>query len=98
MKNFKNLFLLILAALLIMSANAFSQDTAVVSTDSTSFLDGIIAFISDNWGVIAGILTYILYRLIPTGKADVIMKVISWLISLIPDNKKGGGKYKIKIE
>lgn len=58
--------------------------------------DVIINIISDNWGFILSGLTYILYRFIPTKRADIIISLISWLWNtLIPDRKKGGGKHSI---
>jgi len=97
MKNFKNWALFIMVALLVMAAPAFGQDTTVVN-QSGSVFDSIFGFISDNWPLISGILCYILYRLIPTKNADVVMRLLTWAVSLIPDNKKGGGKYKINHE
>lgn len=83
MKNFKNLFLLILAALLIMSANAFAQDATIASANNTSSLDGIIAFISDNWGVVIGVLFGIseLLSLIPALKSNGVFQLFFYTIT-----------------
>ncbi len=69
-----------------------AQDVVVVSDDSTLSFNWL-SLILDNWEYITAILMYVLYRIIPTAKADFIKKTIDWIWGLIPDRKKGGGKH-----
>lgn len=56
----------------------------------------VLDIVSNNWELILSGLAYILYRFIPTKKADIIISLISWLWNtLLPDRKKGGGTHSI---
>lgn len=51
-------------------------------------------FAIDNWVYILPIISWLVYRWIPTGKADIIYNLIKYIGDLIlADRKKGGGKH-----
>lgn len=54
-------------------------------------------FLIENWYVILTTIVvpiaWIIVRITPTKKDDVIMKIVSKIINLIPDRKKNGGKH-----
>ena len=69
-----------------------AQDSITVS-DSATLSFNWLALIIDNWASISAIAFYVIYRLIPTAKADRIKAIVDWLWNLIPDRKKGGGTH-----
>ncbi|MFA5300409.1 MAG: hypothetical protein WC389_19665 [Lutibacter sp.] len=75
MKKLINWLLFVAVAFFIMSANAFGQDTATVAQSSASIFDVALGFLTDNWALVSGILCYLLYRIIPTNRADVVIQV-----------------------
>jgi hypothetical protein len=83
----KKLFVLVLFAIISMSAFCQEPEQATIA-------GSIVDWIVENWtsGIgLALILTTILSRFIPTEKATLYLDVITWLIKLIPNRKKGGG-------
>ena len=69
----------LLLIVLLLPFLAFGQDVPETKT----FLDGVLEFLGDNSIEILAIVSYIIYRLIPTQKADVVMQLLKWLVGLI---------------
>ena len=82
-------YLIVLLCLLCWHVGIAQEPTTDVQPLPFNWLDLII----DNWASISAIAFYIIYRLIPTAKADRIKAVVDWLWNLIPDRKKGGGTH-----
>lgn len=80
---------IILFFALLLPLLAWGQDATEPVQQGINWVDAII----ELWIPITTIIAWFLYRLIPTKRADIIMTVINWLVTLIPDNKKGGGKH-----
>jgi uncharacterized membrane protein HdeD (DUF308 family) len=88
MKNFKNWFLFIIAALLVMAAPAFGQDTESTST-TVSVITVLPALLLAVMAVIK-----IIVNLTPTEKDNKIFGFFDdFFNSFVPNYKKGGGKF-----
>lgn len=83
----RKIVLLFIAALLFVT-NAFAAADVIGNIGG-----GVVDFLLSNAEYLLPIVAWILYRFIPTAKADLILKFIKWVIELIPDKKKGGGKH-----
>jgi hypothetical protein len=58
------------------------------------FIEKAMSFLAENWGWILPALVWLVHRLLPTEKADRIIKIVIWIFDkLIPDRKKLGGKH-----
>lgn len=60
----------------------------VVETVKDNFL---LDFLMENIEAIGLILTWLVIRLVPTRWKDPVLALVKWIISIIPDRKKGGG-------
>jgi len=82
--------IVLLFSLLIVSLIAIAQGETVQPEAASKVLD----LFSEIWPLVAPFILWVIYRLVPTKSADVIWKVLTWLIdTFIPDRKSGGGTH-----
>lgn len=86
----KKLFLfLIMMVVFLIPSLAQEAEVAIEAVKSSFWLD----LITENWEVISVLVIWLVNRIVPTKWRDPILTVVTWLLSLIPDKKTGGGKH-----
>ena len=97
----KTVFLVSLMVLPFVLAAQFTAPDPEVG-DAASYLDGILNVIGENWGgtiltVISGL--YLVAQLTPTQKDNEVIRIVEkYVLWLLPDLKKGGGRHMTKHE
>jgi len=82
--------LFFIMAIVLFSFGISAQD---ISIEADKEANVYLQFLFENYEYIVPVLIWLVYRFVPTKQSDIIVKAINWLISLIPDKKKGGGTH-----